>query len=169
MKRSFLILIVMTFILCGCASTPPENVPATSSDITTKADITTTAEIPVEDADFGFSYKVVSERVEKGERIQISVELTNQQGKSYSWEGPYSAFRADVTLVCVIGDDSFIISPEPIADTDDIGSYEIAAGGKRSADFYFTIPANAPLGSYSLICSFRGTKREFVNVFELDR
>lgn len=162
MKRLFLIFMVMTFILVGCAGTPLEEDPVNSSDDTNDVDVSPN------DADFGFSYKIVSENIERGERVRISVELTNQQSVSYAWEGPYSVFRAAVTLVCVSGDNRFSISPEPVADTDDFGAYEIASGEKRSANYHFNIPTDAPLGSYSLICSFEGTECEFMDVFELD-
>ncbi len=172
MRRLFLLFMVMTFILVGCAGTPKED-PVDSSNDTTNVnmspDDTTDVNVSPDDADFGFSYKIVSENIKRGERVRIFVELTNQQSVSYAWEGPYSAFRAAVALVCVSGESRFSISPEPVADTDDFGAYEIATGEKRSANYYFNIPTDAPLGSYSLICSFAGTEYEFKDVFELDQ
>ncbi|MDD6800384.1 MAG: hypothetical protein PUE85_08230 [Firmicutes bacterium] len=164
MKRIFSILLILTFLLTGCTVLPSEKESDSSYDDTTDMGIQ-----QIDDADFGFSYQVMSDSVERGERVRISVDLTNQQNVSYAWEGPYSFFRANVKLVCVDSDNSFTLSPEPTADTDDFGKHEIAPGEKRSFSYYFNIPADAELGSYSLICSFGETVKEFKHVFELDK
>lgn len=152
MKKIGLMLCVFIFFLTGC---------------TVEAPYTTEASDTTDDADFGFSYEIMSDSVERGGRVGISVELINRQNVSYVWEGAYSDFRAAVILVCVNSNKNYTIYPEPAADTDDIGKHEVAAGEKRSFDYYFNIPADAELGSYSLVCSFYGTEKEFKNVLTI--
>lgn len=164
MKRMLLMLIVTTFVLAGCTGSSALEKPIGSSDHTAETDI------PLDDAaDFGFSYTVVNDDtiLERGKRVEISVELTNQQSVSYTWKGSYNAFRAGVVFVYTDGDDTFRISPEPSADTDDIGEYAVLPGESRSFSYYFSIPADAPLGNYSIICSFGGTEKVFKDAFTL--
>ena len=51
------------------------------------------------DGDFGFAFKLVEGTFARGERICLSVVLTNQQNESYVWTGPQSHYRARVKLV----------------------------------------------------------------------
>lgn len=148
MKKIGLMLCVFIFILTGCTVEAPD---------TTEASDTT------DDADFGFSYEIMSGSVERGGGVGICVELINRQNVSYVWKGAYSDFRAAV----ILRNGNYTIYPEPAADTDDIGKHEVAAGEKRSFDYYFNIPADAELGSYSLVCSFYGTEKEFKNVLTI--
>ena len=120
-----------------------------------------------ETADFGFSYKHIEGTFANGERVGLSVELINQQNEDYVWTGSQSNYRARVKLVCNNGGTEYSISPEPIPDTDDMSTHEVKAGQARSFDFYFTIPADAVSGKYSLVCNFEGSTQTFENVFEL--
>lgn len=153
MNKIGLMLCVLIFILTGCTVEAPN-----TTDTTDDAD-----------ADFGFSYEIMSDSAERGSRVGISVELINQQDVSFAWEGAYSEFRAAVRLVYAGRNGSCTISPEPAADTEDVGKHEVAVGEKRSFIYYFNIPADAELGSYSLICGFYGTEKEFKNVLTIVR
>ena len=122
---------------------------------------------PSETVDFGFAYKHIEGTFAYGERVGLSVELTNQQNESYVWTGSQSNYRARVKLICNNGGTEYSISSESIPDTDDMSTHEVKAGEARSFDFYFTIPADAVSGKYSLVCNFEGSTQTFENVFEL--
>ena len=120
-----------------------------------------------ETTDFAFAYKHIAGTFACGERVGLSVELTNQQNESYVWTGSQSNYRARVKLICNNSGAEYSISPEPIPDTDDMSTHEVKEGETRSFDFYFTIPADAVSGKYSLVCSFENSTQTFDNVFEL--
>ncbi len=119
--------------------------------------------------DFGFSYNITEGSFVRGERVGISVALTNQKNGSYVWTGSESNYRASVRLICKDGDtESFICLPELIPDTDDMTEHEMVAGETRTFDYYFTLPANAASGEYSLECRFGNSAETFDNVFTLE-
>ena len=120
------------------------------------------------DGDFGFAFKLVEGTFARGERICLSVVLTNQQNESYVWTGPQSHYRARVKLVNNNGTDEYTISPEPIPDTDDMGDYQVPSNEARSFEYYFCIPSDAVSGAYSLICSFDTSSQTFNDVFNLE-
>ena len=72
-----------------------------------------------ETTDFAFAYKHIAGTFACGERVGLSVELTNQQNESYVWTGSQSNYRARVKLICNNSGAEYSISPEPIPDTDD--------------------------------------------------
>lgn len=117
--------------------------------------------------DFEFSFQVIEGAFSRGERVGLSVDLTNETSESYEWEGSQSHFRARVKLICTDGDTEYVISPEPIPDTDDMSKHEVGAGETRSFDFYFTIPIDAVSGEYNLVCNFENSTKTFDKVFTL--
>ena len=118
--------------------------------------------------DFGFSYSISDENVNRGERIGITVKLTNQTGKTYAYAGSTSHFRAQVKLYVTTENGEYSIPYEPIPDTDDVGEHEIINGESRSFTFYFNIPSDAPVGKYDLECRFQNSESTFWEVFTLD-
>ena len=120
-----------------------------------------------ETAAFGFAYKRIEGIFARGERVGLSVELTNQQNESYVWTGAQTNYRASVKLICNNGGAEYSILPEPVADTDDIATHVVMSGETRSCDYYFIIPADAVSGKYGLVCSFENSTQTFDHVFEL--
>ena len=123
---------------------------------------------PANKDDFGFSFKMIEGSFVRGERVGLSIDLTNQMNESYVWTGAESNYRASVMLICKNGATEFTISPEPIPDTDDMSEHEVAAGESRSFDYYFNIPADAVSGVYDLECRFDSSKMVFSDVFVLE-
>ena len=118
-------------------------------------------------SDFGFSYSVYEGNGGHGERIGITVTLTNQTGESYTYTGSESQFRARVKLFTMNGNTEYSVPLEPVPDTDDIGEHEIKAGESRSFTFYFNIPSDAPLGVYNLWAAYKDSEITFSDVFAI--
>lgn len=118
-------------------------------------------------SDFGFSYSIYEGNGNHGERIGITVTLTNQTGESYKYTGSESQFRARVKLFTMNGDTEYTVPLEPIADTDDIGEHKVKAGESRSFTFYFNIPSDAPLGVYNLWAAYKDSQITFSGVFAI--
>ena len=118
--------------------------------------------------DFGFSYSISDEDVNRGERIGITVTLTNQTGKTYAYTGATSIFRAQVKLYTATENGEYSVPCEPVPDTDDVGEQEIENGESRSFTFYFSIPSDAPVGKYDLDCRFQDSESTFWELFTLD-
>ena len=118
-------------------------------------------------SDFGFSYSIYEGNGNHGERIGITVTLTNQTGEIYKYTGSESQFRARVKLFTMNGDTEYTVPLEPIPDTDDIGEHQIGAGESRSFTFYFNIPSDAPLGVYNLWAAYKDSQITFSGVFAI--
>lgn len=118
-------------------------------------------------SDFGFSYSIDEGNGDRGERIGITVKLTNQTGESYTYTGSESQFRARVKLFTMNGNTEYSVPLEPVPDTDDIGEHEIKAGESRSFIFYFNIPSDAPLGVYNLWAAYKDSEITFSDVFAI--
>ena len=163
MKRFIGVILLFIIIFTGCqhSDIPDSNNGSASPNIANDLDVSEVQE-------FDFSFVVKEGDFSRGERITVSVSLINQQEISYKWTGSQSNYRARVKLICNNGGDEYSISPEPIPDTDDMSSHEVKAGETRSFDFYFTLPADAVSGKYSLVCSFEDSSKVFENIFTLE-
>lgn len=165
MQTVISLIIAFMLFLFGIQPLEPKDEADRLSDSTSISD---TPEMQSKDDSFGFNYSVINDNIQRGQRVNICVDLINQHDTSYMWMGSYTSFRASVKLVCVVGGEEFVIYPNPSADSDDYSKHEVASGEKRSFNYFFNIPTDAVRGSYSLICSFEGTEKKFDDVFTLD-
>ncbi|MCI5513070.1 MAG: hypothetical protein MR471_03015 [Clostridia bacterium] len=118
---------------------------------------------------FGFSFLLETGQSEivKGARIGISVVLTNDSDKKYTYTGAESDFRANVKLYCDNGGAEYEIAPEAIPSTDDVGKHTVGAHESRSFTFYFAIPGDAPSGDYNLKVSYGQSVETYSGIFTL--
>ena len=178
---SFLIILIISVLfVTGCQpSYPPienddttdsfvESDKPTDSSFEIDEPAVLTGEIRDENLDFGFGFVVKAGQFAKGERMEITFDLTNQMDSSYTWHGSYSDFRPSVKFVCTPNGEEYVILPEETPSTDDYNFHEVKPGEKRSCTYYFNIPADAVSGDYTLICSFLDTKAEFEGMFKLN-
>lgn len=90
----------------------------------------------------------------RGNRGEIVVHL--KSNNDYEYSGSYSDFRPQAKLVCA--ESEYVIEFDEMPSTDDYGAFTIYAGEVRDTTFYFTVPEDAPLGSYNIQMSFRETQ-----------
>lgn len=116
---------------------------------------------------FSFSYSIGHGELIKGGRIEITVTLTNNSDKKYSYSGSESDFRAEVKLFCKNGATEYIVPAEPVPSTDDVGKHVIAPHESRAFTFYFSIPDTAPSGDYNLSVAYQGSDATYSKIFTL--
>jgi hypothetical protein len=90
----------------------------------------------------------------RGDRGEIVVHL--KSNRQYEYSGSYSDFRPHAKLVCK--ESKYVIEFDEMPSTDDYGAFTIYAGEVRDTTFYFTVPEDAPLGSYYIEMSFGDIK-----------
>ncbi len=105
--------------------------------------------------DFEFAYEIGEYQYLRGESGSVSVYLFNRSGEPYVYEGSSGDFRPSARLFSSEDHDYVIELTEP-PHPDDFGAFEIADGDGRETVFTFTIPDDAPFGSYVLHVSFEG-------------
>lgn len=123
--------------------------------------------VSAEEFSFSYSTKVEQANIVRGARIDISVVLTNDSDKKYTYTGAESDFRANVKLYCDNGGTEYEIVPEAIPSTDDVGKHVVGAHESRSFTFYFAIPGDAPSGDYNLKVSYGQSSKTYSKVFTL--
>ena len=101
-----------------------------------------------------FSYRLTETAVSKGDRVCITVTVTNASSAVYTYTGSSSGYRPRAVLYCTLNGERYILQCEPIPENDDIGTFEIQPGGSRSVNLYYPIPDAAPSGSYTLELSY---------------
>lgn len=90
----------------------------------------------------------------RGNRGEIVVHL--KSNNDYEYSGSYSDFHPQAKLV--YGESKYVIEFDEMPSTDDYGAFTIYAGEVRDTTFYFTVPEDAPLGSYNIHMSFGKTQ-----------
>lgn len=151
----------VTLILEGVLIGTPDATPAGKYDLvigaskvlageTFKGALTLTGAGSVTDKTIELSYTAQKTVVSPGESMGILLSVTNH-GDAFSGFGGYISNLLRVTLRCV----DYEISPRYIAeDEDDWDCDTLAAGETRGAGVCFTIPDDAPIGSYALEVEF---------------
>ena len=86
----------------------------------------------------------------RGESGEIVVHLKSNH--DYEYIGAYSDFRPHAKLVCA--ESLYVIKFDEIPRTGDSGRFRIYAGEVRDTTFCFTVPEDAPLGTYNIQMSF---------------
>ncbi|MBQ9806682.1 MAG: hypothetical protein IJW49_09290 [Clostridia bacterium] len=195
MKKILLFLLIFTLCLVGCQPVEPvegnessnnnqnnesaknvegsENSANNQNNETTEktpaTQITNEGQPQDESDDFLFVFKGKSGYFARGEAMSIEVNLINNTGATHTYDGA-SSYRASVKLFCLVNGEEYVLEHAPIADTDDApGSYyDMEAGGSRSWGYYYNIPADAPLGEYTLVCQYQTTRTEFKGYFTLE-
>lgn len=124
---------------------------------------------PTADGNFAFGYQIDKTTAEQGERIAITVTVTNISGKDYTYTGSYSDYRADARLHSFDSDGEIdkVINHEPSASTTDIGKRVVKDGESLSATYYFNIPENADCTYYTIYISCFGYGREIKDVIRV--
>ena len=184
MKKLVALTIFSVLILTACAApdqgeavsnrdtADTTTVNETTEKVTTEgaAEEVTTAdpkeEIYNREDAFGFAYEVADGTFAHKERFCVKVSLTNQMDCAYEWVGSSSTFLASVYLVSAETPE-YKIHHEDIPMSDDISYNKVAVGEAHPTHYYFTIPADAPSGTYHLVCHFRRSTQTFEGAFEL--
>ncbi len=120
-----------------------------------------------ESADFLFVFDVKYGEFVRGGTLEMDIEMTNNMETSYTWVGSSSSFIPWAELYCMVNGEKYRIFDEGHAMTDDVCSNAVKAGEGKTVGHYFKIPADAPLGEYTLRCSFSTTETEFTGYFTL--
>ena len=194
MKKLLLFLLIFALFLMGCSTPAPaeggnetpdaqqngsdasaptidqnndSNDPNQSHEKVPVTQITNEGKPQDESADFLFVFKGRNGYFARGERIELDVELINNMENSFIWQGSSSEFRADVKLVHKTNGEEYIIQPMELPMNNDIINGEIKPGESDIHSQYFDIPADAPLGEYTLVCQYRTTITEFEGYFTL--
>lgn len=115
---------------------------------------------------FGFDLEWIEGKIERGETIRAKVWLINVMNEKHTWTGSSSSFQPYVKLICA--DTDYVIHQHDKPLSDDISYNEILPWEKHASEFYFTIPADAVAGKYSMECSYLGSKVVFEDIFTLD-
>ena len=110
---------------------------------------------------FTFSYEISTEEVSRGDRISITVTLTNDSDLMYIYKGGVSSFSAHERLYC----NGYIIRSIS-ADTDD-GSriHFVKPHQSSSRTFVYVIPDDAPNGDYNLRVGYESSEATYYKVF----
>ena len=172
MKKLWIITLLAALLLTACAAPdtekPNDETNADEAATTEASDTAPAINYDLYDLDgaFGFSYELLEGTFAPGETIRLQVSMLNRLPFAYEWEGASTDYRPQVELVSEF-DSSYVLHNEPLNCTEEIAHYSVAAGEFRSWDHYiFTIPADAPLGTYRLVCRFRNTCQIFERAFE---
>lgn len=110
---------------------------------------------------FLFENSWPSEEIKRGGEIIVNIDMVNNSGKPYVFEGSESQFRPEVKLYNSDNPDNggeYVIPYEPAADTGETGRYEMAPGELRTFTYRFKIPEDAPTGGYSIKMSYENSE-----------
>lgn len=120
---------------------------------------------------FAFGYRIDEATVKQGERVAITVTVTNISGKDYTYTGAYSDYRADARLHSFDseGEIDKVINHEPAASTTDVGKRVVKDGETSSATYYFNIPEDADCTYYTIYISCFGYGREIKDILLVEK
>lgn len=172
MKNLFLaFLFVMIALLISLQGCTKGESGLTSEHETTAPEVGTT-EAPTESETEGntapeahtFSYLLSEAAASKGDRVRITATVTNASDAIYTYTGSSSGYRPRAVLYCTLNGERYILQCEPIPDTDDVGTFRIQPGESRSVNLYYPIPADAPIGSYTLELSYGEFREVFSDI-----
>ena len=108
--------------------------------------------------------EVITE-VERGDRIEVAVTVTNDSGETYRYMGLKSQFSAYTKLYTVTGEGEYVLIYEPIP-TDTLieveGWQTVETSDSHTDTYYYSIPADAPSGEYRIFTSYKGSSEEQV-------
>jgi len=104
-----------------------------------------------------------SHEFKRGDEFTATVDIVNNSGKPYVFEGSSSQYRPEVKLFNSDNGEEYVIPYEPIPDTDDHGSHEIAPGELRTFTFRFKVPEDAPMGTYSSLISYENSEKSYLS------
>ncbi len=116
--------------------------------------------------DFSFSYEIKTEQqeVSRGDRVYITVTLTNDSDFAYIYKGTFSDFDAHERLYCK----GYIIWCEPYPVTDDGPRVHFIKPHQSSSRTYcYIIPDDAPSGDYDLRVGYKDSEATYYKVFTL--
>ena len=168
MKRFSLIFLIFALLLAGCQN---------GADTASVEQHVETIYFPEqfeyktyywykETDDFAFRLDWIEGKIERGNDIRAKVWLINVMEEKHTWTGSSSEFQPWVELICT--DTEYVISQHYPRLNEDRGYHEILPDEKSSSGHTFTIPADAPAGKYSMVCSFHGSEVIFEDIFTLD-
>ena len=193
MKKLIITFLILALFLTGCSTpapaadnTPSNNNPNNESienpgdnentennqnpaptEKTPATQITNEGQPQDENDDFLFVFKGKSGYFARGERMELEIEIINNTGKPHGYIG-IGDFVANPRLYCVNNGEEYVLS-EDLDDSNADASYrEVAPGGSEKDTFCYTIPADAPLGEYTLTCFYNGFRKDFKGYFTLE-
>ncbi len=119
-------------------------------------------------AHFLFYISCSKDEFKRGNEFTAEIEMVNNSGKPYVFEGQESLFRPEVTLYHTDNGKEYVIPYEPVPDTGNSGRYEMAPGELRSYTFRFNIPEDAPTGEYNLNVLYENSSNYDFGIFVID-
>ena len=118
------------------------------------------------------SYEMMCEgetvKANRGDHITLTVTLKNNSGEDYSYEGSYSQLKPEIILVSE-NNESFKIPHDDMPFTNDFAKHMLRHGEERITLFYFTVPENAPEGSYRAVMTFMNSTAEQDGVLKVEK
>ena len=150
-KTLILFIITCIFVTLCCSCRQPLSDPA--------------------DFDFVMTYEIEQKTVARNDRIRVATSIQNNTDKAYVYQDNIDSFNLVPSLYTVSEDGTrYSVPIESYAICDDANTniYTVDAGEKRTSWYYFTIPADAPAGSYSIGLANNTHSQTFENVFVLD-
>ncbi|MBQ9806858.1 MAG: hypothetical protein IJW49_10200 [Clostridia bacterium] len=192
MKKILLFLLIFTLCLVGCQPVEPvegnensnnnqnnesaENVEGNensdnnqnneTTEKTPATQITNEGQPQDENDDFLFVFKGKSGYFARGEMMELEIEIINNTGEPHGYIGA-GEFTAHPRLHCIYNGEEYVLSKEPGNSMPDESYREVEPGGSEKDTFYYNIPADAPLGEYTLTCFYNGFRKDFVGYFTL--
>lgn len=177
MKRKLIFLAITCILVtlcCSCRQPLSDPANPADSDINVTSDLIETTCQPLSDpADFDFvmTCEIEQGTVARGDRIRVATSIQNNSDKAYVYQNNYDSFNPVPSLYTVCKDGtrySVPIESYPITDDAQTNIWTVDAGERWNAWYYFTIPADAPAGSYSIDLANNTHSQTFENVFVLD-
>ena len=154
MKRLLVLVLALLYVLIavGCRKQQPDKHDPSSNQ--------------AESGQFAFSYRMEKKAYQAGECVEIKATVTNISGRDYVYTGSYSEFSPEASLYYLSDDNEKLgyIEHEPQPMTNDMNRHVIANGESRTATYHFVLPEGVEHTEYSITLSYKGEKREFVNV-----
>lgn len=121
-----------------------------------------------DNAKFDFSYEIEKDTYVRGEKIDITANVTNVSGKTYIYTGcSGNDFVPQISLYNSAGGQQYSISADPIVLPDDVVTKKVKNGEIGSAVYSFVIPDDVKLGKYSIKLSLGASTREFVDILNI--
>lgn len=117
------------------------------------------------DLSYAFSDGTTSLSAKSGDTFSIRASIINL-GEPFIYKGASSGFVPYAELVQSDGDYTI---RGMIAHTEDEVEWTIETGHSDGGDYYFTVPADAPEGTYDLILSYGSESRRFKEVLRVTR
>ena len=183
MKKLIITFLILALFLTGCSTPAPaaDNTPsdnnqsnestannqnAEPAEKTPATQITNEGQPQDENDDFLFVFKGKSGYFARGERMELEIEIINNTEKPHGYIGA-GVFTSNPTLHCINNGEEYVLVKEPGYNMPDESYREIEAGGSEKDTFYYNIPADAPLGEYTLTCFYNGFRKDFKGYFTL--